>query len=102
MKSLSARLAKLEQVATPDAPRVIWLSVTPATKDATPNPDSDVIGCHSMGRKVSRLAGEPIEAMEARAVRLVPDAVLWFMAYASRESSRAVFEGCIEAVPILH
>jgi len=100
MATLSARLANLEQVATPDAPRVIWLSVTPATMDATPKPDSDVIGCHSMGRKVSRLAGESIETMKARAMRLVPTAVLWFMAYASRESSRAVFEQCSEAATL--
>jgi len=100
MARLSARLAKLEQVATPEAPRVIWLSVSPATRDATPKPDSDVIGCHSMGRRVSRLAGESIETMKARAMDLMPTAVLWFMAYASRESSRAVFEQCSEAATL--
>lgn len=98
MATLSARLEKLEQVAPAENTLVIWLLVTPATNDATHNPDSDVIGCHSMGRKVSRLAGEPIDTMKARAMRLAPAAVLWYVAYAGRESSRAIFEQCSEVV----
>lgn len=55
-----------------------------------------------MNRKVSRLPEETVEAMKTRAVQLVPTAALWCFAYASRESSRAVFERCNEAMPMLH
>lgn len=44
MATLSARLDKLEQAATPDVPRVIWLTVTPAKRGATPMHDDDVMG----------------------------------------------------------
>lgn len=102
MATLSARLEKLEQVATTENTRVIWLTVCTATRDAAPMNDDGVMGVHSMGRKVTRKPGETVEAMKARAVRLVPDAVLWMVVNGNRESSRALFEGCIEAVPILH
>jgi hypothetical protein len=93
MATLKTRIEKLEQVNHADAAPLLWLSVTPASKDAT---DGDVIGCHSLGRKVSRLAGESIETMKARAMDLMPTAVLWTLAYTSRESSRAAFEQCQE------
>ncbi len=40
--------------------------------------------------------------MKARAVRLVPDAVLWMVVNGNRESSRAAFDGCCEVEAILH
>lgn len=102
MATLSARLDKLEQAATPEDARIIWLSVCTATRDAAPMNDDDVMGVHSMGRKVTRQPGETVADMKARAVRLVPDAMLWMVVHGNREASRAVFEGCTEAVPMLH
>ena len=102
MATLNARLAALEQAASPENTRVIWLSVCTARKDAAPLGDENVIGCYSNDRKVTRQLGKSIEAMKARAVRLVPDAVLWMVVNGNRESSRKLFDGCIEAVPILH
>jgi hypothetical protein len=101
MATLTARLAALEQAAAPENTRIIWLTVCTARKDTAPMSDDDVMGCHSMGRKVTRLPGESLAAMKARAVRLVPDAALWMVVNGSRESSMALFEGCTEA-PMLH
>ncbi len=58
MATLSARLERLEQVAAPENTRIIWLTVCTATKNAAPINDDDVMGCHSMGRKVTRQPGE--------------------------------------------
>lgn len=64
--------------------------------------DDDVMGCYSMGQKITRQHGETVEAMKARAMRLVPDAALWMVLNGKRETSRAVIVGCIEAVPMVH
>jgi hypothetical protein len=63
----------------------------------TCGPSITLKGARVRAQRVSRAESESIEALEARARRLVPDAVLFFHAYQSIPSSPEAFEQLPEA-----